>query len=187
MHKQHWSFKKLTGHQLLFGEILQKLNEIIVCGNSSKNMETNANQITKLIWLGNASAAHDFNFIYRNKIRHIINLTPNIPNKFSFIQYHRYPVKDYEACLVDLYELMDNAADTIHKAMLENSAVLVHCKNGHHRSAAVVALYLMKYHNMTLIDAISYIKKIRPTTFQRMNCMLKTLLRYEFTKLNSIF
>ena len=181
MHKPQWRFQELTGEELRYGETMRKLNEIIINCSLPKGTETNANQITNLVWLGNAKAAHDFNFIYRNKIHHIINLTPNIPNKFHFINYQTFPIKDYEACLVDLYKLMETAADLINTAVSENKAVLVHCKKGHHRSASIIALYLMKYHNMSLVDAVYYIKRIRPTSFRRMNCMLKTLTRQEYS------
>jgi len=78
--------------------------------------------------------------------------------------------------------MIEQGADAINKAVSENSIVLVHCKRGHHRSATIVAFYLMKYKNMSLVDAIFFIKKSRPTAFRKMTCMLETLIWFENNK-----
>lgn len=159
-------------------DLVNKINNIIMAGTKNDKFEEDANLIINNLWLGNYMAAHNLEFITAKKIGHIINVTDDIPNKFLFIDYTKYPVKDLEACQKNLFKIIENGANIIHNSLLSNKAVLVHCKRGHHRSASIVAFYLVKYCKVSLIDAVRFIKNIRPSAFRRMNCMLKTLVIY---------
>jgi protein-tyrosine phosphatase len=48
---------------------------------------------------------------------------------------------------------------------MNKKPVLVHCFAGMQRSCAVVACYLIKYYNITPLDAINFIKKKRNVAF----------------------
>ena len=177
-----WKFKKLQEKEIKLGELCRNINNLIVNFPDLKGTEADADLIIDNIWLGNWKAAHDHNFFTNNNIEFVINATDTIPNKFPFINYSTFPIKDITACQQDMMEIIETGADIINKTVLENKPILVHCKRGHHRSASMVAFYLMKYHNMTLIEAVYVIKKYRPTAFRRMTCMLKTLIVYEHNK-----
>lgn len=178
-----WEFKKLVGKELKMAELIKQINSLIVEYPVNRAIEINADEILRNVWLGNALAAKDIDFIKNKKINYIINVTNDIPNQFQFINYTVIPMKDIDACHQDLLRLMQIGASVINQAILKNEPILVHCKRGHHRSASVLALYLMEYQNLSLFDSIKLIKNIRPTAFSRMSCMLKALILYEFSVL----
>lgn len=161
------------------GYLLKYINNIIVSGPNNRGDEYDANLIINNLWLGNHKVAYDIDFIREKNINYMINVTNDYDNKFNISKYMKIPIKDENACYQDILSLMIDGSDFINYAIKNNGNILVHCKRGHHRSASIVALYLMRYENMTLINAISIIKKIRPTSFRRMTCMLKTLIVYE--------
>jgi hypothetical protein len=175
-----WIFKKIRSNKIKLGKLNRDINNLIVNSSISKGNESDANLIIDNIWLGNHKIAHDYNFVISKRIKYIINVTDSVPNIFPFINYITFPIKDTDACRTNLMNMIECGACIINKAVAENKPILVHCKRGHHRSAAIVAFYLMKYRNMSLIDALCFIKKSRPGTFRRMTCMLKTLIIYEY-------
>ncbi|XWV25296.1 dual specificity phosphatase [Tupanvirus deep ocean] len=180
-----WHFKELENKEIKLGNLNRDVNNIIVYCSGEKGKETDADLIIDNIWLGNSTAAHDPLFIKSKYIEFVINATDSVPNKFDFVDYTTYPIADVDACHKNLLYLIEDGADKINKVVSTNKPILVHCKRGHHRSASIVAFYLMKYKNMSLIDAICLIKQSRPTAFRRMTCMLRTLIIYEYNnKLN---
>jgi hypothetical protein len=180
-----WYFKKLTSEEKKLGQIYKQINNIITTFPNNKEIESHADLLFDSVWLGNINAANNLNFLIDNEIKYIINITCDISNKYSFIEYTTFPISDIDACNKNYINIMDKGADIINQAVVKNKPILIHCKRGHHRSASVIAFYLMKYHNISLANAILTIKKIRPKTFRRITCMLKTLIYYEYKNLNS--
>lgn len=84
---------------------------------------------------------------HKNAIRIPINDDPKDSDKFLFFIYK-----------TDVIALM-------HKSLTNKETVLVHCFSGIQRSSALVACYLIQYHNMTPNSAIEYIKIKRPIAF----------------------
>lgn len=179
---QIWCYKKLSNDEEKLGEINRDINNIITKYTDNNLIDKNVNMIFQNIWLGNLIAANDFNFLSKENVKYIISATSNIPKKHTSIEYIIYPISDIDACYNNYIVIMDKSADIINKAIHENNKILINCKRGHHRSASIIAFYLMKYHNMKLADAIFLIKQKRPHAFRRMTCMLKTLILYEYGK-----
>ena len=182
-----WKFHKLTDKEKLTGDIYREINNLISrCTQnnwSDENfIEADANLIVNNIWLGNVRAAQDFNFVTSKKINHIINASDKASNIFTFLTYTTYPIIDKDVCYQNMVQLLQNGAKTINDIVNSNNIILIHCKNGHHRSASMLAFYFMTYHNMSLPDAIDLIKKYRPTAFRRMTCMLNALIKYEISR-----
>jgi hypothetical protein len=73
---------------------------------------------------------------------------------------------------------LENITAFIHNALINNKHILIHCKNGHHRSAVVVGAYLIKYLNYDYLGTIKYIKKLRPYVFKDKKCISEWLFRY---------
>ena len=181
-----WELKQLKDKEIYLGEFVKNINNIIVFATPTSNVvEDSANQLTNNLWLGDYRAAHDPKFMHDEKIKNVINATDSIPNKFMLINYYTYPIKDMYACYNDLFGILEDGADVINKSLSQNKNILVHCKRGHHRSASIVAYYLMKYEHMSLIDAILFIKQNRPYAFRRMTCMLWALILYEYNLIYS--
>lgn len=55
--------------------------------------------------------------------------------------------------------------EQIHNNVIHKQPVLVHCSAGMQRSCAVVACYLIKYHEMDPTTAVEYIRSKRPIAF----------------------
>ena len=63
-------------------------------------------------------------------------------------------------------------------ALSKNKSVLVHCKRGHHRSASIIAAFLMKNIGVDYLSSMAYINNIRPCALRRNTCMVKGLFNY---------
>jgi hypothetical protein len=181
-----WYTQTLYGEERVKGNILRKVNLLINNINADKHMENDYDTIIDGLLLGNKYAAQDPTCVNNMGVTRIINVTDTVPNVFNTVKYYTYPIKDVDICTTPTYqtlEIFNNSADIIHDALRRNETILVHCKRGHHRSAAVVAFYLTKYHNKTLLEAMYIIKNKRSTTFSRLTCMTSVLIDYEAEKL----
>lgn len=59
-------------------------------------------------------------------------------------------------------EQLNEAAEFIHKQLIQGENLYVNCKAGQGRSAMAIAAYLIKYHGMKVEEAIKFIKSFRP-------------------------
>lgn len=134
---------------------------------SSAASKMPANEIIQGLWLGDASAAQDPDFIKRNNIGAIINCTKDVPISFP-VEHMRLNVDDnlnpleiQNMCL-----LIQHASSFLFKNhVLDRKNVLVHCAAGIQRSATVVAYYLAQHYKMSMADAIGLIVQKRPVAF----------------------
>lgn len=149
---------------------------------SIKKHENDVDMIIPNLWLGNKKAALDEKFIKDNNIKYIVNVTDGIHCPFSFITYYHIPIKDKKMCdnqsKDSMINYIDNAMDFILKGLQNNEGVLVHCRKGHHRSANIVVIFLMKFLKIGYIPAIIYINNIRPYSLRRKTCINKWVLHY---------
>lgn len=77
------------------------------------------------------------------------------------------PVDDTPDDCAQLLELLceHEVLERIHACIAAKQPVLVHCRMGMQRSAAVVACYLIKYNYMTPSSAMAFIRFKRPVAF----------------------
>ena len=147
--------------------------------------EDNCNKITENIWLGNKDAALDYNFLKKNNIKRIINVTPNIPfSNFKNIKYLRIPIETFKYTNTEnKFNHIITDCNTFNKynilvyhfikeAQLKNYNVLIHCRKGHTRSAIVLLYYLFTttYNNKNII--IKDIQNKRNNTFKNYTYIL---------------
>jgi len=119
-------------------------------------------QIKPCLYLGSASALRcDIDFSM------VINCTMDIPFSKKYKNSIRVPVHDDLSYNDQFLEIMENTdiLSNIHALVLNHKPVLVHCYAGIQRSCSVVACYLIRYYNMTVVDAVEYIRKCRPCAF----------------------
>lgn len=145
-------------------------------------VENDVDLIIPNLWLGNKKAALDENFIRSNNIKYVVNVTDGIHCPFQFVTYYHIPIKDKKMCNDELkkvmYSYIDTALEFILKGLREHVGVLVHCRKGHHRSANIVLLFLMKYLKIGYIPGIIYINNIRPFSLRRNTCVNKWIIDY---------
>jgi protein tyrosine phosphatase len=128
--------------------------------------KNDADLILPGLWLGNAKAAMDDDFLNKNNIKVVFNCTKDQPFHSSIRKRYRIPVDDNlkheEIRNMELWSY-----EIVYKLTKEHKHgnVLVHCYAGMQRSAAVIAMYLIGNHRMKKDNAIAYIKRKRPIAF----------------------
>lgn len=130
-------------------------------------MTENAHEILPQLWLGNARASMDENFIQQKQIQVVFNCTKNLPFSPMIPVKYRVPVDDNlqeeEIRNMELW-----SSEIAYKIMAEykkGHPILVHCMAGMQRSAASVAFFLILYQGMHAQDAMRMIKEKRNIAF----------------------
>lgn len=130
----------------------------------------NANLITHNLWLGNAKAAHDEEFLRKNNIFTVFNCSKDISFHPLAKRCYRVPVDDNlkreEIRNLELWSF--EIISKLCKELKSGNTVLVHCAAGMQRSAAVVAMYLIAVHKVTSEEAMRHIREKRPIAFMPM-------------------
>ncbi|XP_043095012.1 dual specificity protein phosphatase 18 [Puntigrus tetrazona] len=118
-------------------------------------------QVTDCLYIGNSRAAGDSSLVRSLNITCVINATrdasgANVPG----VEYVHVPVADDpESGLGDYF---DSVADEIRRVGDGDGRVLLHCKAGVSRSAALCLAYLMKHRRLTLAEAHALLRSLRP-------------------------
>lgn len=92
----------------------------------------------------------------------VVNATqelPDTPLPDGEILYLRVNVGDRAD--TDILQWMDIVADLIHQVRLAGGKTLIHCVAGVSRSAALCLAYLVKYEDLSLLDAYKHLKSLR--------------------------
>ncbi|CAH6421802.1 Dual specificity protein phosphatase [uncultured virus] len=155
--------------------------------NDCQFPENCMDEIIPGLWLGDYKSAFDKKLLEDKKINYIIRVMPDFDEteRFSDIKYIQIPIKDKNVCIKNL-NLLFELINFFIKYLLENKKnVLIHCKRGHHRSAVIVASFLIKFLNIEYINSIAYINSIRPCALRRDTCMVRGLFKY-YLFLNNI-
>jgi hypothetical protein len=130
------------------------------------------------IWVGNVRSALSKQFISEMSIKYIINLTADATHIFNTIEYMSYPVHGDDICFTNLDEIFDKCSLFIHTAQKNKKGILIFSKESYHISATFLAAFMIKYINMTYLEAIVYINGVRRNTFEKNTCLLNSLLNY---------
>ena len=132
--------------------------------NNYPDFYSDYDEIIENLYIGNDRSVKDFP---ENKMTLVVNCTKNIRYPPISPKKIRLPVDDTPEESINLYNYINDTQvlEEIHKCLLSNKCVLVHCKMGIQRSCAVVACYLIKYHRLTPYQSVFFIKKKRPIAF----------------------
>lgn len=114
------------------------------------------------LYIGNEAASQNRELLSHYGITHIVNLnahasSPAFPGSFT---YYNVKINDH------VFEVLDdkfwNAYEFTKNAINQGGKVLVHCRKGISRSAALCVAYLMEAKKMTFNEAFNTLKKQRP-------------------------
>jgi hypothetical protein len=116
-------------------------------------------EIADGIYLGNACNSRDYYELKEKNIKSIVNCTMEFPNYFSsdFV-YYNVPILDENNQRI--LEYLNDAIEFIHTNR-EKGNVLIHCFMGASRSVAITVAYLVRYHNLSVEEAIYKIQNLR--------------------------
>jgi hypothetical protein len=126
-----------------------------------------ANEIIPKLWLGNAKASMDDDFITKNNIVVVFNCTKNLPFSPIIPIKYRIPVDDNleEEEIRNMELWSGEIAYKIMNEYVEGKSILVHCAAGMQRSAASVAFMLIAFLKIRALDAMRMIKERRTIAF----------------------
>lgn len=149
--------------------------------------ENDVNEIIPNLWLGNVKSAYNKNFLQTYKIKNIITIMDDFDKNYKYddVIYLVIPIKDKNACTKNMTNIFDITTKFIYNSLANNEPILVHCKKGHHRSAAIVAAFLIKYLNADYLKTLQYINHLRPCAMRRNTCMGNHLFKY-YLNINNI-
>jgi protein-tyrosine phosphatase len=147
-----------------------------------------ADEILPGLWLGNAKASQNIQFLKEKNIKAVFNCTKDIPFAPLPINKYRIPVDDnLQAGELRNLELWSfEIVAKIAKERRLGHAILVHCAAGMQRSAAVVAMYLIATYNMRHEQAISFIKHKRSIAFWPSVNFMKSIQGFERSYQNEV-
>lgn len=118
-------------------------------------------RITDYLYISNGKTARDSSLLTSLKINCIFNATQEVKDIcIPSVEYVRVPVSD--SPVAQLHEHFDTVAGKIDAVREQGGRVLVHCCAGVSRSATLCLAYLLKYRDMSLIEAHALVKKCRP-------------------------
>ncbi|CAF0920158.1 unnamed protein product [Rotaria sordida] len=127
------------------------------------------------LFIGSESNAKNFEELSTEKIRHIINVTSNVPS-YHLDKFHYYHMPADDTQRQNLLDYFDQAYKFIYNAIKNHENILVHCVAGISRSPAIVISFLMRYAHMNMDDAYEFVKKKRSIVSPNLNFMGQLLL-----------
>ena len=129
------------------------------------------------IYIGSQKEASARGWLIKHKIKHILNATIDIHNRYPLeFNYLTIPIDDSLEC--DLNPYLQEAFDFIDQAVNNKEYILVHCVAGVSRSASLVIYYLIKEYKLTYQSSFKTIRKVRSIVYPNPN-FKRQLLQFE--------
>lgn len=133
--------------------------------------------IDGFLFLGAKQVTVDREKLAAMNVKYIIGVSEDPPPDYGRdFEYMHVDVGD--APSEDISPFFEPACAFIERARNDRKAVLVHCTMGMSRSASLVLAYLVRHGNMSLAEAINYIKQRRPVVSPNVGFMAQ-LVRFE--------
>lgn len=142
------------------------------------------------IYLGSAYNAASKTILDQHNIKFIINATKEITNYHESdpnLEYVRYALYDNNTHSIGTY--LDESYKWITEKREKSGNILVHCYMGASRSASIVIYYLMKEHQYTFDEAVTFLRNKRPTvnpTFKLTNDLAQSMVTPKTSNSESI-
>lgn len=114
------------------------------------------------LYIGGEAVAQDKECLEKLGITHVVNMNANVTQSKASDGYMYFGVKMNDSVFEDLNEDFWNAVDFVKKAVASGGIVLVHCRRGISRSAALTVAFLMQTRGISFDAAFAILKKQRP-------------------------
>ena len=130
------------------------------------------------LWLGNIESPQDEEFMNKNNIKVVFNITKKQYPEFTKVKYYYVELSDADnpAEMKKFLNVVDQTIESVHDELKKNN-VLIHCEMGIQRSAAIVGAYLIKYYGMNPDEAVSFIRDRRNVAFKHRVTFLEPLYK----------
>lgn len=115
--------------------------------------------------VGNAGAPSALDAVRRLGVKCLLNVTTDLAELQDSelggdIEYHRIPLQDTED--QDITDALDKGLRIIDRIAAAGGKVLVYCHEGRSRSVSFCLAYFITRDRMSLADALSFVKSLRP-------------------------
>jgi len=110
----------------------------------------------------------------------IINCTPNLPCPNYCKHCIRIPVNNSTKDCNKFFNIITqtDVLQQVHSSIQNKHPVLIHCMEGMHRSCTLAVCYLMKYKNMSIKEAMVFVKSKRSVAFNRVYNLYCVIEKY---------
>ena len=120
-------------------------------------------EIVPGLWIGNEHAAVDDEVLQQHHITHIVNLNPS-SSPIAFPDKYKYFAVNLRDCVFEILgDEFFGALEFVNNAVGEGGCVLIHCRKGKSRSAALCIAYLMRHKHMQFSEALGLVTSKRPS------------------------
>ncbi|KAF9075819.1 protein-tyrosine phosphatase-like protein [Rhodocollybia butyracea] len=122
---------------------------------------------TGSLYIGSMSAITDHELLRNCRISHFVQVLdapwlPPLPDTDgNGIKVTSFKISILDTTSADLKPHLEEACNSIDRALRSGRSVLVHCQQGISRSAAVVIAYLIRNHGMSYDAAYALVKRQR--------------------------
>lgn len=157
----------------------------LFCLNDNATLMLSRSEKNGALWLGNAEAIIDAQFLIRNDIKVVINCTPHLPFIYETNQSIK-GIRDLETVRLPVHDslldkdiyLMENYYHdilpfTLNKLIKEKKNVIINCRAGRQRSASIVALVLF----MLAVTDVTNVTDVTSTKPELMRAVIKYILK----------
>ena len=140
-----------------------------------------AKEILPDLWIGSESDARSAAFFKKHDVRLVVNATRNVPfaDRGADVRGYQVPVNDDPADNDIMLRHLPIAVMVIDETLRYGHGVLVHCRAGMQRSAAVVAAYVMYKMGMSADEAMEFINYRKHETFWPVATFEPALRKFE--------
>lgn len=135
-------------------------------GGGGGGGEPPASQILPFLFLGGIGDAHDIEFLKRNNVTTIVNVsTEKYWGVYPLAVVHSFPMPDSSNFPIEThFEKVLGIINWVRKQWVgkRSQRMLIHCQKGRSRSATMVIAYLIRENGWSVAEAMDFVRARRP-------------------------
>ncbi|KAF5288355.1 hypothetical protein FQA39_LY15445 [Lamprigera yunnana] len=177
-------FRKKGGHREFHRKHKDLCEDTLVSGLTSRGFPSSAScptladidsypasRILPFLYVGNSKDASDLSCLQDLGTSCVLNVTSSLYgyHEECGITYKQIPASD--SGHQNLKQYFEEAFEFIEDARKKGARVLIHCQAGVSRSATIAIAYIMKYKQLSMIEAYKMVKAVRPIISPNLNFM----------------